>query len=70
MLKDLLAFSEQKEEPKQKEPEKNKNPFSFPDGSRIQTQTSMSNAANIAEKIRQHFGRDRKDEKRPLRDRF
>ena len=39
MLKDLLAFSEQKEEPKQKEPEKNKNPFSFPDGSRIQTQT-------------------------------
>ena len=24
MLKDLLAFSEQKEEPKQKEPEKNK----------------------------------------------
>ena len=68
MLKDLLAFSEQKEEPKQKEPEKNKNPFSFPDGSRIQTQTSMSNAANIAEKIRQQ--KEKEEAKRKAIEKF
>ena len=52
MLQDLIEFSKEKEPEKPKE-EKRKHPLSFPDGDRIQTQTSISNAVGIAEKIRQ-----------------
>ena len=52
MLQDLIEFSKEKEPEKPKE-EKGKHPLSFPDGDRIQTQTSISNAVGIAEKIRQ-----------------
>ena len=52
MLQDLIEFAKEKEPEKPKE-EKGKHPLSFPDGDRIQTQTSISNAVGIAEKIRQ-----------------
>ena len=52
MLQDLIEFSKEKDPEKPKE-EKRKHPLSFPDGDRIQTQTSISNAVGIAEKIRQ-----------------
>lgn len=51
MIEDLLNFTKEPE-PKKEDKAKN-NPFNFPDQSRVQTQTSMSNAVNIAEKIRQ-----------------
>ena len=68
MIQDLLAFTKQKEpEPKKEDKAKN-NPFNFPEQSRIQTQSSMSNAVNIAEKIRQQ--KEQEEAKRKAIEKF
>ena len=68
MIQDLLAFTKQKEpEPKKEDKAKN-NPFNFPEQSRIQTQSSMSNAVNIAEKIRQQ--KEQEEAKRRKEEQF